>query len=162
MRWQYGEMSYDDTVKMAEGVSSSAGEEVWYNALNEKARRNPQEALNYLPNVAEDKRHFSYNEIANEWTKKNPTAASEWIFDLQPGKEKDHAIQGMVQELRSKEPDSSTIWAASVGDEAMRERLVQENAKLWLKRDRPAAEEWINNAENVSDALKDKLLAPPK
>jgi len=160
MRGQFDDMNYDETVKFADQLGRKAGEEVWFTALNEKARKNPEEALAYLPNVPEDRRHFSYQEISNEWTKKNSQAASEWIYDLEPGKEKDHAIEGMVRELKGKEPDSSTIWAASIEDEKMRERLVQENARVWLKRDRPAAEEWINNAENLSDSFKDKLLAP--
>lgn len=160
MRGQFDDMNYDETVKFAEQLGSKAGEEVWFSALSEKARKNPQEAIAYLPNVPEERRHFSYQEISQNWTKKDSQAASEWIYDLEPGKEKDHAIEGMVRELKGKEPDSSTIWAASVEDEKMRERLVQENAKVWLKRDRPAAEEWINNAENLSDEFKDKLLAP--
>ena len=159
-RGEFDDMSYDETAKMAGGVSTAAAGELWANALNEKARKNPQEALTYLPNVDEDRRPFSYSGIATEWTKKDPIAASEWIDGLEAGKEKDYAIQGMVQELHSKDPSSSTIWASSVEDESMRERLVQENAKLWLKRDRPAAEDWINNAPTLSDALKDKLLAP--
>lgn len=161
MRWQYNDMSYEDTAKIAGSVSKTAAEDVWFSAINEKARKSPQEAIDYLPNVAEEKRPSSYNGIASEWTKKDSQAASEWIYDLKPGKEKDYAIQGMVQELRSKEPDSSTIWAASVQDEQMRDRLVQENAKLWLKRDRPAAETWINDAPNLSEELKEKLLTPP-
>ena len=160
MRGRFDDMSYEETVKFADGVSRKAGDEVWASALSEKARKDPQAALTYLPNVAEDRRQFSYSEVATSWTKKDPQATSEWVDSIEPGKQKDYAIQGMVGELRSKEPDSSTIWAASVSDDAMRERLVQENAKVWLKRDRPAAEEWINGAENISEELKTKLLDP--
>jgi hypothetical protein len=161
MRGEFDDMSYAETMKFAEQLGGKASEEVWFSALNEKARDEPQAALEYLPNVPEDRRHFSYNEIANEWTKKDPEAASEWIYDLEAGKEKDHAIQGMVQELKGKEPDSSTIWASTITDEGMRNRLVTESAKVWLRRDRDAATEWINNSETLSEELKNKLLPPP-
>ncbi len=160
MRGQFDDMSYDETVRFADQLEGKAGEEAWVTALNEKARKDPQAALEYLPNVPDDRRQFSYNEIANEWTKKDPQAASEWIYDLESGKEKDHAIQGMVQVLKSKEPDSSTIWAASISDEGMRERLVSENARVWLRRDHDAAAEWIANSETLSEELKTKLLQP--
>ena len=58
-------------------------------------------------------------------------------------------------------PGLALYAASSLEDEAMRERLVQENAKIWLKRDRPAAEAWIAEAPSLSDALKEKLLTPP-
>ena len=64
----------------------------------------------------------------------------------------------MVRELRTKEPDSSTMWASSIGDERMRGLLVTENARTWLKRDRAAAEEWINTTETISQEQKDKIL----
>jgi len=161
MRGRFDDMSYDETLKFAGQLEPKAGGEVWFSALNEKARDNPQAALEYLPNVPEDRRHFSYNEIANEWTKKDPQAASEWIYDLEAGKEKDHAIQGMVQELRGKEPDSSTIWASTITDDGMRDRLVTESAKVWLRRDRDAATEWITGSETLSEEIKNKLLPPP-
>jgi hypothetical protein len=160
MRGQFDDMSYEETLRFADQLDGKASGEAWSAALNEKARKEPQAALEYLPNVPEDRRHFSYNEIANEWTKKDPQAASEWIYDLEPGKEKDHAIQGMVQELKGKEPDSSTIWASSISDEGMRDRMVTESAKVWLRRDHDAAAEWIANSESLGEELKTKLLQP--
>ena len=126
--------------------------------LQQTAQKNPEEALRYLPNVAEDQRPYSYQQIAQSWTKKDPEAASSWIDPMPPGNEKDNAIQGMVEELRTKEPDSSTIWASTIEDEGTRTRLLNENAKLWLKRDRPAAEEWINSTDTLTDDQRAKLL----
>ena len=158
LRHQMDDMSYEEVAKLSGEVKGDAAASVWSMALDETADRNPQEALRYLPNVSEAQRPNSYNEIAQAWTKKDPKAASEWIYDLSPGKEKDHAITGMVRELRSKEPDSSTIWASTIGDEGMRGNLVSENARTWLKRDRAAAEEWIHATESISQEQKDKLL----
>ena len=64
----------------------------------------------------------------------------------------------MVRELRSKEPDSSTIWASTISDEGMRDRLVTENAKTWMKRDEAAATEWINATDTISEEVRTKLL----
>ena len=158
LRGEVRDMSFDDVQKLSSDLNTKAGQEVWSMAVDTKASQNPQEALQYLPHLGDDQRPHGYNEIAQEWTKKDPTAASEWIDGLAVGKEKDHAIQGMVSELRAREPDSSTIWASTLGDEGTRERLVSENAKTWLKRDEAAATEWINSTETISDEVRAKLL----
>ncbi len=158
MRGEVSGMEYDEIVKLTGEVSTKASQEVWTMAVDSKASKDPGEALQYLPHVSDTQRPNSYNEIAQEWTKKDPTAASEWIDGLAVGKEKDHAIQGMVRELRSKEPDSSTIWASTISDEGMRDRLVTENAKTWLKRDEATATEWINATDSISDDVRTKLL----
>lgn len=158
MRGEVRDMSYEDMQKFTGGLTGKASQEVWIMAVDTKSSENPQESLQYLPHLDDDHRPNGYIEIAREWTKKDPSAASEWIDGLDPGKEKDHAIQGMVRELRSKEPDSSTIWASTIGDEGTRERLVTENAKTWLKRDEAAATEWINATETISDDVRAKLL----
>lgn len=158
LRSQMDDMSYDEVAKLSGEVSGDASSRVWSMAVEEKVRENPRDALQYLPNISEAERPNSYNQIAQEWTKKDAMAASEWVYDLSPGKEKDFAIQGMVRELRTKEPDSSTMWASSIGDERMRGLLVTENARTWLKRDRAAAEEWINTTETISQEQKDKIL----
>lgn len=152
------DMDYADVAKLSGEVSPAAGSQVWNMALQGAAERDPKEALRYLPNISADGRPHGYEQIAIEWTKKDPQAASEWINPLPPGKEKDGAIQGMVQELGSKEPDSSTIWASSISDENVRFNLVTQNASRWLKRDRPAAEEWINSTDTLTDEQKAKLL----
>jgi hypothetical protein len=160
LRHQMDDMSYDDVAKLSGEMSGEAASRVWSMALEETADRDPQDALRYLPHVSDKQRPGSYNEIASEWTRQDPQAASEWVYDLSPGKEKDHAIQGMVHELRSKEPDSSTIWASTIGDERMRTNLVTESARTWLRRDRAAAEEWIHATDTISQEQKDKLLEP--
>ena len=158
MRGEVRDMSFDEVQKLTGEVSTRASAEIWSLAVDTKSSKNPQEALEYLPHLGENQRPHGYNEIAQEWTKKDPTAASEWIDGLAVGKEKDHAIQGMVRELRSKEPDSSTIWASTISEEGMRDRLVSENAKTWLKRDEAAATEWINTTDSISDEVRTKLL----
>lgn len=158
MRGELKEMSFEEVTKLSGEVSGKASAELWSMGLQQTAQKNPEEALRYLPNVAEDQRPYSYQQIAQSWTKKDPEAASSWIDPMPPGKEKDNAIQGMVEELRTKEPDSSTIWASTIEDEGTRTRLLNENAKLWLKRDRPAAEEWINSTDTLTDDQRAKLL----
>ncbi len=158
MRGEVRDMSFDEVQKLSGDLNTRAGQEVWSMAVDAKASQNPQEALEYLPHLGDEQRPNGYNQIAQEWTKKDPTAASEWIDGLAVGREKDHAIQGMVRELRSKEPDSSTIWASTIGDDGTRERLVSENARTWLKRDEAAATEWISSTETISDEVRLKLL----
>lgn len=158
MRGQLKDMSYDEVAKLTTEVTPAAANNLWKISLDQTANKDPEAALQYLPNISESDRPNSYREIAQSWTKKDPEAASSWIDPLPPGKEKDQAISGMVGELKSKEPDSSTIWASTISDENLRERLVNENAKIWLRRDRAAAEEWIQSSETLTDEQRAKLL----
>jgi hypothetical protein len=127
-------------------------------AVDENAGRNPQEALRYLPSMSDSDRPNGYQEIASEWTKKDSQAASEWIDPLPPGKEKDKAIEGMVQELGAKDPYGSTAWASTIGDENTRVNLVSQNAQIWLKKDPDAAREWINATDTLTADQKTGIL----
>jgi hypothetical protein len=158
MRGEVRDMTYDQITAFTHEVSPQAGANVMRLAVDETARRNPQEALRYLPGMTDDQRPNGYREIASEWTQKDSQAASEWIDPLPPGKEKDSAIQGMVSELRDKDPASSTIWASTVGDENARQHLVNENARIWLKRDPDAAREWINGTDTLNDEQRAAIL----
>ncbi len=158
MRREVGDMSYDEATSWSQQVSPQAGQEVIRMAMQENARRDPEAALRYLPDMTDETRPGGYEQIATEWTRKDAMAASEWIEPLPVGPEKDRAIQGMVQELRRTDPSSSTVWAASVNDEKMRTNLVTENATLWLKREPEAAAAWINETDTLTDDQKDHLL----
>jgi hypothetical protein len=158
MRREVRDMSYDEITRFNRDVSPEAGANVMRIAVDENARRNPQEALRYLPGMSDEQRPNGYQQIASEWTKKDSQAASEWIDPLPPGKEKDSAIQGMTWELRDKDPASSTIWASTVGNSSMREQLVNENARAWLKRDPDAAKEWINGTDTLTDDQRAAIL----
>lgn len=158
MRGEVRDMSYDEIMKFNQGVSAQAASNVMRLAVDENARRNPQEALRYLPGMSDDQRPNGFRTIATEWTQKDAQATSEWIDPLPPGKEKDSAIQGMVWQLREKDPASSTIWASTVGDEKSREDLTNQSLRTWLKRDPEAAKQWINETETLSDAQKANFL----
>jgi hypothetical protein len=158
MRREVRDMSYDQITGLTHEMSSQAGTNIMRMAVDENARRNPQDALQYLPGMSDGQRPNGYQTIASEWTKKDSQAASEWIDPLPAGKEKDHAIQGMVWELREKDPASSTIWAATIGDDNMRQNLVTQNARTWLKRDPDAAKEWINTTETLTEEQRSSLL----
>jgi hypothetical protein len=158
-RWQMRDWSYEEFDKRATGLDPKAAQKLWYSGLEGAADREPEKALTYLPKVSEADRPNAYATIARGWTKDDPAAASVWVDQLPPGREKDRAISGMASQLSDREPDSSTIWAATIADEKERTTAIQSSAAKWLKRDRPTAEAWIQESTVLDDAAKQSLLA---
>ncbi len=158
LRGEVKELDYDSVAKLTGDLQPKAANSVWEMAMRETAEKDPAKAVDYLENITPEQRPGSYTELSTNWTKKDPEAASEWVDSLEPGKEKDSAITGMVRELGSKEPDSSTIWASTISDPVTRVTQVTAQARNWLRRDEGAATEWINATETLTPQLKEEII----
>ena len=151
-------MDYEGVAKLTGDLQPKAASNAWEMAMRQTAEKDPAKAVDYLANISEDQRPGSYVELSTNWTKKDPEAASTWVDSLQPGKEKDSAITGMVRELGNKEPDSSTIWASTISDPDTRATQVTSQARNWLRRDEAAATEWINTTETLTPQQKEEII----
>jgi hypothetical protein len=158
LRGELKDMDYDGVAKLTGDLQPKAASNAWEMAMRQTAEKDPAKAVDYLANISEDQRPGSYTELSTSWTKKDPEAASTWVDSLQPGKEKDSAISGMVRELGSKEPDSSTIWASTISDPDTRATQVTAQARNWMRRDEAAATEWINTTETLTPQQKEEII----
>jgi hypothetical protein len=158
LRGEVKDMDYEGVAKLTGDLQPKAANSVWEMAMRQTAEKDPAKAVDYLENITPDQRPGSYTELSTNWTKKDPEAASTWVDSLEPGKEKDSAITGMVRELGSKEPDSSTIWASTISDPDTRFTQVNAQARNWLRRDEEAATEWINTTETLTPQQKEDIL----
>ena len=158
LRGRVSEMNAKELASFADTVDPSVQPQLWSMGLKSAAERDPADAVSFLPKVAPEDRPQSYQTVAESWTRKDPEAASGWIDQLPSGKEKDQAIVGMTNSIGSKEPDSATLWAATIQDPGTRAATTEKYATDWLKRDPEAAATWIQQSPALSPEQKLKFF----
>lgn len=76
----------------------------------------------------------TYENLADEWSRKDSLAASEWINSLPPGADRDEAVKGMISNIRGENPDAALVWANSLVDGQARKSAVNNIFRVWFSR----------------------------
>lgn len=74
---------------------------------------------------------YQLEETVKNWVGFNPEAASGWIESMAPGAQRDSAIRGLVQQMKTHDPAAASAWAAKVQDQAGRKSLQDEIMEQW-------------------------------
>jgi hypothetical protein len=95
-------------------------------------RSDPEGATQWLGGIADSNDVSTMlQDAARDWVLKKPEEASSWISEMKAGIGKDNAVAGMVNALMaSSNPqvdfEAASVWAGTIGDEAMRVKWEQE------------------------------------
>ncbi len=68
-------------------------------------------------------------------------------------------MQAYVNSLAYSSPELAAPWAATLGNEAIRDNSIENVARRWLQSDRPAATAWLATV-NLPDDRMQRLLKP--
>ncbi len=117
--------------------------------------------------------------VASKWVSIDPSAATEWFNALPDDPQKSQVLSGAIRQLvygeqwgKVDKEDALALhmspslmgnmpeWIGALDDLQKREEAYEAFAGIWLQRDRPAAEAWLNTAP-LPQAAKDRLLRPP-
>ena len=98
-------------------------------------------------------------ETVGLWAQQDLSAAAEWLGSYQ-GAGRDEAVNNFSLSAAAKDPAVALTWAATISDPKTRAFAERGLASQWLKRDPPAARNWIQNSSLPADE-KSRLLAPP-
>jgi hypothetical protein len=52
-------------------------------------------------------------------------------------------------------------WASTITDEKRRERATSDLIKNWVEREPAAARQWVDNAPNLSEKIKERFGTKP-
>ena len=100
----------------------------------------------------------AFEEVVKLWADQDPARTGEWINQLDDT-HRDSAVAAYAGKLAPNLPDSAAEWAGTIGDETLRNRLMETVAVAWLASDPAAARRWVATAE-LTEAARAQLLKP--
>lgn len=143
----------EDESKMAELYSS---------AINRYFNEDPAGGVEWLEKLSAKgvlgkREDNSYRQAASAYVRHDPMAASEWIATLEPGKNRDGAVDSLVRQIHRTDPEAGFAWGVTMEDENRRRRNLEMSVREWVKTDRDAASQAIERAE-ISVEEKERLF----
>ena len=128
-------------------VSSNAGKEYAQRAVNEVAshlsRENPQNAVDWASSLPTNAQGQAYREVMENWTRKDPEAASNHLVAMKPSEARDSAVSSFATSLDREDPKSAATWAATIENEETRINTLKQVAQSWMRTDSDAAKAWL-------------------
>jgi hypothetical protein len=117
-------------------------------AIDQYAKENPRGALAWVrdyPGTLANEDAF-YKAIASRWMRSNSIEATTWVNELPDGKNRDAAIDSVVQDLLKTAPSDGFLWAEAIGDEDQRSQAVRQSLNAWRQINPAAAQEALDNS----------------
>ena len=113
--------------------------------------RDIQGALQLLEQVSECRwREQAVAGITNNWFKQDPLAVETWLLALPPSPSRDSGAATMTRELERTNPRKASAWALRIEHPETRTRWLMSAVRAWVRQDRNAATEWLENAQGLS------------
>lgn len=107
---------------------------------------------------AGDTRQKALTEVVGRWANQDAVAAGSYLQQLGSAPEFDSARQRYAQETVRKDPDGALTWAAAITDPKQRTSTMEDLVRSWMRRDQPAAQEWVAKSPLLAEDTRAKLL----
>jgi hypothetical protein len=147
----------------ARNLSEEAATDAWPKIARSWVQRGepsaPAQWVAQLPEGAA--RSGAARNLMDRWAKIEPVAAAQWLQQLPAGPTHDAAAATFATEVRGTDPATAMEWAASVGNLDQRENTVRAVLETWRKKDRAAAQQWLENTNAIGADLRSVLLRTP-
>lgn len=137
----------DEVTQWAQGIPDGPVQNSAFQHLADQyARENPAEALSWASDLptGEGKNH-ALGSTFHQWAERDARAAAEALSSLPPG-ERDAATYGFATRVVHKDPAVGVDWAANIRDPESRNRALVDTGRVFYKRNREAAQQWLANA----------------
>ena len=95
------------------------------------------------------------------WAERDVAAASAWLDALASEPDHDRAVVAIAtcEVLLQRRPEIALSWAESVGAPSLRWEAICTVAQDWARRDRQAAERYVETCEVLTPAEREQMLA---
>lgn len=145
-----------------DGMKGEDMASLYQSAMNSYLRENPVAAVDQLDRLAAEgvlgeRTDGIYRQAASEYIRHDPLAASQWIATLEPGANRDAAVNSLVREVSRYDPEAGFAWAATMDDERNRSRALDQSVREWAKTDATAAKRAIEGA-GIEASEKERLF----
>ena len=114
-------------------------------------------ALNSLPDSSD--RDSNLHSLGQQWGKKDPQAAANWINAQQDSSDRDLVVAGYASAVAGRDPQAALQWAASIPDKGIQSTAYKNIARRWFGVDAQSAEAWMNSTNVLTPAEKKTLKA---
>ncbi len=114
------------------------------------AGQNAEKSLRLIGLLKDDSRHRALADYGRNQGRLSAEATAQILITLPAGADKDATIRGFAPVLAETEPDSATIWAASIQDEAQRSTLVRQLGRQWYQKEPEAAKAWLEKTKTLT------------
>ena len=116
------------------------------------AGRDAPAALGWLTSLpAGERRDGTVSNAFSVWHELSPREAEHWLSAETPAAPLDPAVRVVVTGVRRESPRIAMNWALALHDPDMRRRVVVNVGRSWIRRDAPAAEGWLAQADLPAD-----------
>ena len=123
--------------------------------------REPAAALSWLASLAPDKEHGEASALAyGMWIQRNRAEAMAWMAERGPQPSLEPAWAMYAVEVSREDPLAGVALVSEVQDAERRERELARMVVLWLRRDEPAAMDWLQESD-LDTELKQQILNAP-
>lgn len=94
------------------------------------------------------------------WTRRDPEAASAWLATQPDGPTREAAIEGLASGAvaAKSDPEAGMEWTAVLSDAGKRGQLLRANVVQWAQYDSEAARAWVQSSARLSAADREVLL----
>lgn len=82
--------------------------------------------------------------VVEQWVQSDPTQATTWLKQLEPGVLRDKAVGTVSETLSTEDPEAAFAWADSIGDPALREKTLVTCREKWRALEPGPADAWLD------------------
>ena len=96
-------------------------------------------------------------QLARDWSDRDPQAASVWLASLEPSAARDFAALGLVEAVAPFDPAAAFEWASAIDSGDSRREALDQTFRAWNWQDRAAAEAALDGS-GLAEEEKIRLL----
>ena len=101
----------------------------------------------------------SFSNLAGNWARMAPEAATRWVSSLPANSTRDRAAQSLINNLMQHDMPSAVDRLDLINEPRQRRNAEQQIAHNWLQTDPATARIWIQNSDLPTE-MKTQLLNP--
>ena len=166
--WMAKKMAREDPQTAASWIASLGTKEARREASEEVALQFAKDDLagaqSWVKSLPEDTRTEAAEGVVSFMAREDPRAAVAWLEKLGDNPDYDGAWVDLVQRGFKEEPAVALVGALRLSDEGWRERYTRDYLSRWMKEDKAAATEWVEEYTEYlpPKAAKRFVPKPPK
>lgn len=125
-----------------------------HRVAGEIANSNPQQALDWLQSTPQNEsRAHGIGATLHTWAGKSPEKAADYISTMPASKDRDSATYGYATRVVHDDPAVGVEWASNIADPGARTSALVDTGRVFYRRDRQAAQEWLSNVNLPEEAI---------
>lgn len=139
------------------GTEGSEGDDFMRISFRWWARSSPRDAADFAATLPEADRVVVMSTVMEAWGKTETDAAEAWIRSQPSGPATDRGLVELVTVYSEKEPSRALELASLISKPDTRAFTIKSVIGKWKKRDAPAADNWVKNAD-IPENLRRQLV----